>query len=186
MKKRLVVLAWVHLVIGGLGLAALAVVVGGFAMAHDPEYNDEFATIGGMLGGLSLVYFLPMFLGGLGLLMRKPWARAVLWADSALLALLIPVGTVLAGYNLWALITTFEVTTDGIARVERIIRNALRNIILILIALFILGVIVGLGWLFRDQIDPPGRQKLTPLPEGPPKIEQPAFRMPELPAAPEQ
>lgn len=184
MRKRLVILAWIHIVIGGLGLGALAIVVGGFVMAGDREYNDEFALIGGALGALSLFYFGPMFVGGVGLLMRKWWARALLWAESALLALLVPVGTLLAGYNLWALITTAEFTTDGIARVERVIRNALRNIVLILIALFILGVIVGIGWLFRDQIDPPGRQELAPMPVPPPKIDQPEFRMPELPGAP--
>lgn len=181
MRKRLVVLAWIHIVIGGAGLGLLAALVGSVAMARDPAYNDEFMLFGGLLGGLSLFYFAPMFAGGVGLLMRKPWARALLWIEAAILALAIPVGTLLAGYSLWALITTFEVTTDGIARVERIIRNALRNIVLILIALFILGVIVGVGWLFRDQIDPPGQQELTPLPSGvPPMIEQPEFRMPEF------
>ena len=85
-----------------------------------------------------------------------------------MLALAIPVGTLIAGYSLWALITTTEVTTDGIARVERIIRNSLRNIVLILIALFILGVIVGVGYLFRDVIDPPKKQNVTPLPSGVP------------------
>lgn len=178
MRKRLLVLAWIHIVIGGVGLGALFLLVGGFVMAHDPEYNDEFAWMGGLLGTASLFYFGPMFVGGVGLLMGKWWARALLWLESGLLALLMPVGTLLAGYNLWALITTAEFTTDGIARVERVIRNALRNIVLILIAMFILGVIVGVGWLFRDQIDPPGRQELTPLPAGPPKIEQPVFTMP--------
>ncbi len=190
MRKRLAILAWIHLVLGGAGLALFAALAGGFAMARDPEYNDEFALFGGLLGVFSLVYFAPMFAGGLGLLMRKPWARAVLWAEAALLALAIPVGTLLAGYSLWALITTFEVTTDGIARVERVIRNALRNIVLILIALFILGVILGVGWLFRDQIDPPGRQTLTPMPEIPtfeqPEFKMPEFNRPEQPAAPGQ
>jgi hypothetical protein len=188
MRKRLIALAWVHIFIGGVGLAVLAVFVGSFAMAADPEYNDEFAMIGGLLGSLSLFYFAPMFVGGVGLLLRKPWGRALLWIEAAVLALLVPVGTVLAGFTLWALVTTFEVTTDGIARVERVIRNSLRNIVLILIALFILGVIIGVGWLFRDVIDPPGQQVLTPMPSGvPPQLpEQPEFRMPELPRAPGQ
>jgi hypothetical protein len=186
MHKRLVALAWVHILIGGAGLALFATLVGSFASARDAEYNDEFAFFGSLLGGMTLFYFAPMFAGGVGLLMRKPWARALLWVEAGFLALAIPVGTLLAGYSLWGLITTFEVTNDGIARVERIIRNALRNIVLILIALFILGVIVGIGWLFRDQIDPPGQQILTPLPSGvPPSLpEQPEFRMPELPPAP--
>lgn len=185
MRMRLVALAGIHIVIGGAGLLAFIALVGGFAAARDPEYNEEFSLIGGLLGMLTLIYFAPMFAGGVGLLLRKPWARALLWVETAALALLVPLGTLLAGYNLWALVTTFEVTTDGIARVERVIRNSLRNIVLILIALFILGVILLAGWLFRDQFDPPRRQELTPMPSGvPPRVEPPEFRMPELPRAP--
>ena len=87
MRKRLIALAWVHILIGGVGLAFLAVFVGSFAMAADPEYNDEFAMIGGLLGSLSLFYFAPMFVGGVGLLLRKPWGRALLWIEAAVLAL---------------------------------------------------------------------------------------------------
>jgi hypothetical protein len=179
MRKRLVILAWVHIVIGGAGLAVFAALLGGFLLARDPEYNDEFAMLGGVLGVFSLFYFAPMFLGGVGLLLRKVWGRALLWSVSPFLALATPVGTLLAGYNLWALLTTAGFSNDAMARAERIIRNALRNIVLILIAMFILGVIVGIGWLFRDQIDPPREQILTPMPEMP-NFEQPAFKMPEF------
>lgn len=190
MRKRLIVLAWIHIIIGGPGLAVLAVLIGSYAAAQDPAYANTFGWMFGLLGGLSLFYFAPMFFGGVGLLMRKPWARWLLWTEAAILALAIPVGTLIAGYSLWALITTAEVTTDGIARVERIIRNSLRNIVLILIALFILGVIVGVGYLFRDVIDPPKEQILTPMPEmpkfdPPPEFKMPEFNLPERPGEPE-
>jgi len=189
MRKRLIVLAWIHIVIGGLGLGVFSLLVGSAAMARDPAYGDTLMLFSGLIIGLSVLYFAPMFFGGVGLLMRKPWARWLLWTEAAILALAIPVGTLLAGYSLWALITTTEVTTDGIARVERIIRNSLRNIVLILIALFILGVIVGVGYLFRDVIDPPKEQILTPMPEmpdfKPPEFKTPEFNVPERPDAPE-
>ena len=195
MRKRLVIMAWLHIAIGGVGLGLFAALIGAFLLARDPAYNDEFAMFAGVLGFLCLLYFLPMFAGGVGLLRRRPWARILLWAVSAPLALLIPVGTLLAGYNVWAMITTAEdagsvFSSDAVARIERIVRNALRNIVLILIALFILGVIVGVGWLFRDQIDPPKDQILTPMPEMP-KFDTPEFKMPEFnaparPGAPEQ
>ncbi len=195
LRKRLVIMAWINIVLGGAGLGLFAALVGAFVLARDPEYNDEFALFAGVLGFLCLLYFLPMFVGGVGLLRRKAWGRMMLWAVSAPLALLIPVGTLLAGYNLWAMITTADVAgsafaSDTVARVERIVRNALRNIVLILIALFILGVIVGVGWLFRDQIDPPKEQILTPIPEMPsftqPEFKMPEFNRPELPDAPAQ
>lgn len=75
-------------------------------MTRDQAYDGEFAFFGGGLGLLSVVYFLPSFAGGIVILRRIPWARWILWIEAGLLALAIPVGTVLAGLSLWALITT--------------------------------------------------------------------------------
>ena len=194
MRKRLVIMAWINIAIGGAGVGLLAALVSGFVAARDPEYNDEFAVLGGILGLFTLIYFLPMFLGGIGVLRRKVWGRALIWGVTPVLALATPVGTLLAGFNLWAMITTVDTSaafsSDSIARIERIVRNALRNIVLILIAMFILGVIVGVGWLFRDQIDPPRQQILTPIPEMPkfdaPEFKAPEFNLPERPPAPGQ
>ena len=189
MKLRLKILAWCHIVFGGIGLGALAALVLAYAMARDAAYDNEFAFFGGGLGLLSIVYFLPSFVGGIGVLMRIPWARWILWIEAGLLALAIPVGTVLAGLSLWALITTREETADGgMAAFEAFVHRAVRPLVLALIAMFILGVMLGLGYLFRDVIDPPREQVLTPLPSGAPDPmpERPEFRMPELPRAPGQ
>lgn len=183
MKLRLKILAWTHIVVGGLGLGALAIVVMAYANARDPAYDRIFAVIGGMLGLLSIAYFLPSFVGGIGVLRRLPWARWILWIQAGLLALAIPVGTALAGFSLWALITTREETADGgMANFEAFVYRAVRPLVLALIALFILGVIVGVGYLFRDYIDPPRPQVLTPLPSGrpDPMPERPEFKMPDL------
>lgn len=194
MRKRLVIMAWINIAIGGAGVGLLAALVAAFVLARDPEYTDEFTVLGSILGVFTLIYFLPIFLGGIGVLRRKVWGRALIWGVTPFLALATPVGTLLAGYNLWALITTVDTSaafsSDSIARVERIVRNALRNIVLILIAMFILGTIVGIGWLFRDQIDPPKNQILTPMPEMPkfdtPEFKMPEFNRPEQPPAPAQ
>lgn len=194
MRKRLVIMAWINIAIGGAGVGLLAALVAAFVLARDPEYTDEFTVLGSILGVFTLIYFLPIFLGGIGVLRRKVWGRALIWGVTPFLALATPVGTLLAGYNLWALITTVDTSaafsSDSIARVERIVRNALRNIVLILIAMFILGTIVGIGWLFRDQIDPPKNQILTPMPEMPkfdtPEFKMPEFNRPEQPTAPAQ
>jgi len=162
-------LAWIHVVLGGLGLAFF---IGFLAIAlslQDQEYEDEIAMFAGLFGTLSIAFFLPMFLGGLGLLKRWPWARAIVWMESAMLAFATPVGTALAGVNLWVLLSTRETTTDGgIAKFEAFVHRAVRPLVLALIALATLGVTIGLGYLFRDVIDPPREQILTPMPTFPP------------------
>ena len=122
-----------------------------------------------MLGLFSIVHFLPSFVGAIGILRRIPWARWILWIEAGMLALAMPVGTVLAGLSLWALITTRQDTVDGgMAAFEAFAQRAVRPLVLALIAMFILGMIVGAGCLFPDVIDPPREQVLTPRPGGVP------------------
>ncbi len=176
--------------VGGFGLVVCWGVILIALSARDPAYEDEIAFFAGAFGIISIGFFLPSFLSGLALLMRWPWARAVLWAESAFIALLIPVGTIIAGFNLWALLATREISADGgIAKFEEFVRRSIRPVVLALIALFVLGVIVGLGYIFRDVIDPPRKQILTPLPSGVPDTSDlPRFEYtpPILPRAPEQ
>lgn len=172
----------------GLGLFMLAL---GIALsAKDPAYNDEIMLLVGLFGMITLVFFAPSFFGGIGLLRGLPWARGFMWIQAALLALVVPIGTIVAGFNLWVLVSTREVSPDGgIAQFENFVYRAIRPLVLALIALFILGVIIGLGYIFRDQIDPPREQILTPLPSGVPDTSDlPKFEYtpPTLPRAPEQ
>lgn len=181
LKLRLKILAWCHIVLGGLGLGALAVLLVAYGLRPDPAYNDEMALLGGGLAALSAVYFLPSLWGGIGLLRGRPFARVVIWFESAALALLVPVGTVLCAISLWILLSTWDPNElDGLGGIERFVQRSLRAIVLMLIALFILGVILLTGYLFRDVIDPPGRQQLTPIPAMPPPVERPEFKMPDL------
>lgn len=189
MSAKLRILAWVHIVLGGAGLGLCAIFVISVMMANDPAYADEIAFFGGLLFLLAIGYFIPMFFGGYGLLKRWPWARALLWMESALLIVLVPVGTALAGVNLWVLLSTREVSADGgIAKLEEFLRRAVRPLILALIAWAILGTMIGLGYIFRDVIDPPKEQILTPMPTGVPELkDRPKFEYvpPTLPRAPE-
>ncbi|MDP3493800.1 MAG: hypothetical protein Q8R82_11840, partial [Hyphomonadaceae bacterium] len=139
---------------------------------------------------LSIAYFLPAFIGGFGLLRRWPWARSIIWMSSAMMALLVPIGTAIAGINLWVLLSTREISADGgIAKFEDFVHRSVRPVVLMLIALGILGLIIGVGYIFRDQIDPPREQILTPMPSGVPDTsDMPRFEYvpPTLPRAPEQ
>ncbi len=187
MKLRLKMLAWGHIVFGAVGLGALGLLLAGYAARPDPAYDDEMLLLGGGLGLLSLAYFLPSLIGGIGLLRGRPLARVIIWCESAALALIVPVGTVLCGVSLWILLTTWDPEEIGdLGSIERFVQRSLRGIVLILAALFILGVILLAGYLLRDVIDPPGGQQLTPMPEMPPAFERPEFRMPELPVVPER
>ncbi len=174
MPKLLRIFAWTHAIIAGIGLGLFLLTLGVALAAKDPAYEDEIMLLIGLFGMITLVFFAPSFFGGIGLLKGLPWARGFMWIQAALLALVVPVGTVIAGFNLWVLVSTREVSADGgIAKFESFIHRAIRPLILALIALFILGVIIGLGYIFRDVIDPPKPQILTPLPSGVPELSNP-------------
>lgn len=188
--RLLRIFAWTHAIIGGIGLGLFLLVLGVALAAKDPAYNDEIMLLIGLFGMITLILFAPSFFGGIGLIRGLPWARGFMWIQAALLALIVPVGTVIAGLNLWVLVSTREVSADGgMAKFEYFVHRAIRPLVLALIALFILGVIIGLGYIFRDQIDPPREQILTPLPSGAPAISDvPKFEYvpPTSPRAPEQ
>ena len=187
MKLRLKILAWCHVGFGAVGLSVFGLLLAGYAARPDPAYTDEMVAIGSVLGLLGAAYFVPSLIGGIGLLRGRPFARVVIWIESAALALIVPVGTVLCGVSLWVLLSTWDPKEIGdLGGIERFVQRSLRVIILMLIALFILGVILLTGYLLRDVIDPPGRQQLTPMPEMPPAYQRPEFKMPELPVAPER
>jgi hypothetical protein len=106
-----------------------------------------------------------------------------------MLALVMPAGTALAGLSLWALIAKRPDTVNGgMAAFEAFVQRTVRPLVLVLVATFILGVIIGADYRLGGVIDPPRKQVLTPLLSGvpDPMPERPEFRMPDLPRAPGQ
>lgn len=169
MNRWLNIMAWAHVVSGGAGLLLCAAFIGALAIARDAAFADEAAFFGPLLGGLAIFFFMPSFFSGIGLLKRRPWARAVIWVESAFLVFAIPVGTLVAGLNMWVLLSTREEIADGgIAKFEATMRSWARPVAAGLAALVILGVVVAIGFVFRDVIDPPRVQELTPMPGGAP------------------
>jgi hypothetical protein len=143
----------------------------------------------GTLGLFSIVYLLPSFVGGIGILRRIPWAQWILWIEAGMLALVMPAGTALAGLSLWALITKRQHTVDGgMAAFEAFVQRTVRPLGLVLVATLILWVTIGAGYRLHGVIDSPRKQVLTPLLSGvpDPMPERPEFRMPDLPRAPAQ
>ena len=183
---------------GGLGLALTALLLAVGLVDTDESHRKILIIFLAPLMGLSVVYFIPSFAGGLGVLRGVYWARGLLWIEAAFLALLVPVGTILSGLTLWALLPRKGEGPDidaqgadgGIAKFEQLMLRWRRGAVLAIAALATLGAMIGLGYIFRDQIealDPPPKQELTPLPDfdGIPKVPErpviPDFKRPERP-----
>lgn len=96
------ILAWIHTVLGGagLGLGTIAILM----LLADPQGGAAMYYIGPIFFFLAALYFAPAFAGGLGVLMGKAWGRWVLLAQSVVLLLAIPIGTVLGVFGLWVLL----------------------------------------------------------------------------------
>jgi len=198
LSRRVRIFAWVHVVFGGLGLGLTALLLAVGLLDTDEAHRKVLIIFLAPLMGLSVVYFIPSFAGGLGVLRGIYWARGLLWIEAAFLAVLVPVGTVLAGLTLWALLPRKGERPDiyaqgadgGIANFEALMLRWRRGAVLAIIALASLGAMIGLGYIFRDQIealDPPPKPELTPLPDfdGVPKVperpQMPDFKRPERP-----
>jgi hypothetical protein len=114
MDTHVKVVAWINIILGGLGVLAglaflmffggIAAVVGG----HAPQDDAAVAVpILGLLGGflflLFLVICIPAVIAGWGLLQYREWARILAIILSVLHLLNIPIGTAIGVYSLWVL-----------------------------------------------------------------------------------
>ena len=117
MRDHVRILAWLHIVFGGLGLLAAFVclmVFGGIAgivrMAapNDPEAMRVAIPILGIVGIVVCVIVtllsVPGIILGVGLLHLYPWARVLGIILSALDLIHVPIGTAIGIYGLWVLL----------------------------------------------------------------------------------
>jgi len=105
MAARIRLLAWIYVVTCGVSLGVGVVVCIGLLVSRDAESGNALLFVGPVFGALAVLFFLPGFLGGLGLLRAKPWARTIIIVLSFLIILAFPVGTALGGFGLWVLRT---------------------------------------------------------------------------------
>lgn len=95
----------IHMVVSGLLMLigfGLCLAIWSFGEADDIE------TLGWVVmffGLFTLAYLLPSFIGGIGLVLGKRWARGLIMIVSAILLLAFPLGTLLGGFGLWVLLT---------------------------------------------------------------------------------
>jgi len=108
------VIAWLHIILGGLGiLMAISLLlffggIAGIVSATEQAPDAQIAVpilggIGGLLFVVLTVLSLPSVIVGVGLVRFAPWARIVGIVISALDLVNVPLGTALGIYGLWAL-----------------------------------------------------------------------------------
>ena len=108
METHVKIIAVLHIILGGMGIFAAAVVfvlMGGW-QAFASSQSNEVPIISGAFGFIFLVLILlwvPGIVGGIGLLRLASWARVFMIVMSALDLLGFPFGTALGVYGLWAL-----------------------------------------------------------------------------------
>ena len=117
MQTHVKVLAWIHLIFGGLGCVAGFIIFLFFSFLErrvpfSPIHSDPFSASIGFLGlgtliaGFCFVFSLPGVLAGYGLLKYRPWARILTLILCFLNLLNIPLGTILGAYGLWVLLSS--------------------------------------------------------------------------------
>jgi hypothetical protein len=113
MQQHIKTLAWLNIVLGGLGvLASLAVLGGALAVSSlvglggdDAVLTSHIvALIGGLIAAFTLLLSVPALVLGYGLLNLCPWARILGLVLAALGLFHVPVGTALALYTFWVLL----------------------------------------------------------------------------------
>lgn len=107
MDNHIRIVALGNMAVGALSMLAGFVVMvamgGAGLLSGDVGGALALGSLGLIIGMVVGVLGLPQFIGGLGLLARKNWARYVLIVTSALSLLGFPIGTLLGGYSLWVL-----------------------------------------------------------------------------------
>lgn len=153
-----------------LSLALVAALI----LARDPAYYDIVAGFAVVLVLLTFGYFGPSFVGGIGLLRGQPWARALIWAQAPLLIVLIPVGTLLAGYGVWVMLHTrrVDLATDTMVAFNGWLKRQWLLLVYAVAAIVALGAMIGIGYRLRDYLEPESDVEILPLPTGRPVLER--------------
>ena len=116
MQQHVKILAVLHIILGGLGVAAALVIMlvfGGLAsVAHFADNTGDGLLAGGILGLIGavamivvLIISVPGLIAGIGLLSFQPWARILTIILSALELPGFPFHTALGIYGLWVLLS---------------------------------------------------------------------------------
>ncbi len=109
MQKHITAVGVLNIGMGILGILIAIVIFGtltavGLLIDNDPIAQSVLIGVGSGVGLFLFVISVPDILGGIVLLMRKPWARILVMILSVLKLFNIPIGTAVAAYSLWILL----------------------------------------------------------------------------------
>jgi hypothetical protein len=116
MAQHIKAVGILHIAMSAMGLLAgiiILLIFGGLATLVGLNANDHDAAvaapilgvIGVAIAAFLIVLSLPGFIAGWGLLSFRPWARTLTLVISAFDLLNVPLGTALAAYSFWALLS---------------------------------------------------------------------------------
>lgn len=107
-RKHHVIVGWLHLIAGVFICVCISIIwVSLVQLAPMFKQTGIPILISLYFGPLSiclLVLGLVEIVAAIALILRRTWARAVLLGLCAILCLAVPIGTLLAGYTVWALV----------------------------------------------------------------------------------
>ncbi len=108
MEQHISIVAVLQFVMGCisalLGLTLFGIIAGAGALSGDRTAMFWTGTVGAVLGGFLLLLSVPSFVAGFGLLKRREWARILTIVLSVFHLVHVPIGTIIGGYSLWALL----------------------------------------------------------------------------------
>jgi len=108
MEKHLTVVAALQVGFSILGILAAIIVYtvlrSVIHIADDPEAARILSIVARWVSLFLLIISIPGLIGGIGLFMKKSWARILVLIISVLDLLNIPIGTAIAVYTIWVLV----------------------------------------------------------------------------------
>ena len=108
MEKHLTVVAALQVGFSLLGILAAVIVYtvlhSVMQIADEPEATHVLSIVARWVSLFLLLVSIPGLIGGIGLFMKKSWARILVLIISVLDLLNIPIGTAVAVYTIWVLV----------------------------------------------------------------------------------
>jgi len=108
MEKHVTLLGVLYIIFNFITLFAAVVVIIVFAGSAILSGDEEAVTILSIVGSavviLLLILSVPGIIGGIGLLMKREWARILVLILAVINLLNIPLGTALGIYSFWVLL----------------------------------------------------------------------------------
>lgn len=108
MRAHVTVVAAVHIGFGVLGVLVAVIagvaIVGGGLISGDSVALSVTSIVGPAVA--FFLVFMPVLgmIGGIGLLLGKPWARVLVLALAVLDLFEVPIGTIIGIYTIWVLV----------------------------------------------------------------------------------